>query len=744
MSRIWTVARREYRALFDQPTGYVLLVIFLAVNGFFFFRTAYISGVASLRPMLDLLPWLFLFFAPAVTMRTMAEDARAGMLEVVLAQPITELELLLGKYLGALAVLASALGLTLAIPCGLALGADLAWGPVLAQYAGMVLLAAGFAGVGVWASSIARSQITAFLLAVGVMFVLVLVGMDPLLVGLPPALGSVAARLGVLSHFQSIGRGALDLRDVLYFVSLGGVFLVLAYAALMRRKLAPGRPPARRLRLGTALLVGTLLVLTLAGGLIGGRLDLTPGRIYTLSQTTRAMARDLDDLVTIKVFATRELPADFALLKRDVDDVLRDLRSAGRGKIRIVERDPADDPAARQEAWSLGIQQVQFNVVGQAELQVKEGYFGLALQHAEATEVIPFVRSTDDLEYRLATAIRSITGTTKATVAFVSEVPRASPATFRILQEQLEKFYDLRAPSLADSTQLGPEVRALVLLGSRDTIPPEEVATVRRFLARGGSVLLLATGMAVSPEAPLATPRRVGWNTVLEPYGLSVRSDLAYDLVANQIITMPTEAGRVLRAYPLFLRAQSSRRSIINEELGELFFPWTSTIDTAGADAGAVTPLFLTSRAGGRLEGSPSIDPSQEFSRDSLRPRLLAALVTPSPGAAVSAPRPRLAAVGNLEFVSDRHAERAPENLLFVLNTVDWLAQDEALIGIRAKDRRPPSLVFPTAGLRELVKQLNVVGLPLLVAVAGFVRLFRRRRRSRDPYRPLAAGPETA
>src|SRR5216110_1961149 len=207
MNAVLTIARRELKALFDHPTAYILLVVFTGVNGFLFFRDVDMYGVASLRPMLDLLPWLLLFLAPAVTMRALAEDARSGTLEVVLAQPITELELLLGKYTGQLLFLLIALALTLAIPFGLALGAKVQAGVVLAQYFGSALLVAGLAAVGVWASSVTRNQITAFILAVAVMFVLILVGLDPLLVGLPPGLGAVAAALGVLSHFSGIDRG---------------------------------------------------------------------------------------------------------------------------------------------------------------------------------------------------------------------------------------------------------------------------------------------------------------------------------------------------------------------------------------------------------------------------------------------------------------------------------------------------------------------------------------------------------
>ncbi|PYP01579.1 MAG: ABC transporter permease, partial [Gemmatimonadetes bacterium] len=219
MRAIRIIAWRELKALFDQPTAYILLVVFVGLNSFLFFRQQDAYGVASLRPMLDFLPWLFLFLIPAVTMRALAEDSRSGTLEVVLAQPITELELLLGKYVGQLLFLLIALALTVTIPLGLALGTAPELGIVVAQYVGAGLLATGLAAVGVWASSVTRNQITAFIVGVFVMFVLIFVGLDQLIVGLPPRLGAIAASLGVLSHFSQIDRGVLDLRDVVYFVT---------------------------------------------------------------------------------------------------------------------------------------------------------------------------------------------------------------------------------------------------------------------------------------------------------------------------------------------------------------------------------------------------------------------------------------------------------------------------------------------------------------------------------------------
>jgi ABC-type uncharacterized transport system involved in gliding motility auxiliary subunit len=736
--RIWTVARRELKALFDLPTGYVLLVAFLAINAFFFFRSAYLSQVASLRPMLDVLPWEFLFFVPAVTMRSLAEDLRGGQLEVVLAQPLSELELLMGKYLASVLFLWIALGLTLLIPLGLSLGAALPWPTIAAQYVGAALLAAGFAGAGTWASSLSRSQITAFILAAVVMFLLILVGLNPLLVGLPPGLATVAARIGVLSHFESIGRGVIDLRDAVYFLSLAGVFLALAYGSLLGRKLAPARGSLRRLRLGVSLIAASLVIVNLLGGYIGGRLDLSPGKVYTLSAGTRQVLGGLDDLVTIRLFASPELPTEVALMKRDVDDLLRDLRAAGHGRVRVVERDPSSDPAARQDAQSLGIHPVQFNVIGQSELQVKEGFLGLAIQHGSQTETVPFVQSTDDLEYRLISSIRNLTRAHKPAIGLLDDPAREPGAGYQELREQLAKSYDVRSISLADTSSPGRDLTAIVLAGAPDSVPAAELKRLRQFVDGGGSIMVLAGGMQLSPETSMAQPRPLPWNTLLEPFGLLVRSDLTYDLLANEAIPVPSDVGRVMQVYPFFIRAESTRRSTINQDLGAAVLTWASTIDTSKAAHGTITPLLLTSTAAGGFTQMMSVDPGQNFPQTQLSRRLLAAVAAPR-----DTSRGRAVVIGSSDFATDRFVRVAPENLALVLNAADWLAQDPELIAIRSKDRRPVSLVFKTAVERETAKYANLVGLPLIVALVGLVHLIRRRRRTREPYRPLVPAGES-
>lgn len=745
MKTVWTIARRELRSLFDHPTGYILLVVFVVVTDFLFFRQAYLMNLASLRPMLQLLPWIFLFFVPAVTMRSLSEDLRSGTLEVVLAQPVSELELLGGKYLGQLLFVWAALLLTVPVAFGLSLGADLQVGVMLAQYVGALLLGAGLTAVGLWASSITPNQITAFIVGVTVMFVLILIGVDPIVAGVPAVVSNAVASLAVLRHFENIARGVIDLRDALYFLSLGGVFLALAYGALMGRKLSKVGATRKRLRVGLALIVALLVVVNLFGRHIGGRLDLTPGKAYTLSPATRSILGNLDDLLTIKLFVSEELPTEFAIVRRDVHDLLADFRSAGAGKVRVVEMDPQDDPDAEADAQTLGIPPVRFNVIGESELQVKEGYLGIAVQYADGTETIPIVQRTEDLEYQLISFIRSLTHTERQVVGLVDATAGGAPpgqgASYSTLRQELQRNYEVRSVRLDDSLPIGADLDVLALAGSPFFLDSAQLDRFRGFVDRGGDVLVMAAGMGVDQQQGfMASAQPVAWNRILQPWGVSVRSDMVYDLASNERVSMPVQGGRLFMAYPFWPRGLSTRLSVINQDLETAIFPWVSTIDTTEARPGSVTPLFVTSEAAGAEMGRAFIAPQRDFPRDSLSERLLAVQVNPMASDSGNADLGRAVVIGNADFVDDRNAQAAPEGLIFVLNAIDWLAQDDALIGIRAKDRRPPPLVFESGTTQDLAKWANVAGVPLLLVLAAALRLLRRRRRARDTYASAGAG----
>jgi ABC-type uncharacterized transport system involved in gliding motility auxiliary subunit len=290
------------------------------------------------------------------------------------------------------------------------------------------------------------------------------------------------------------------------------------------------------------------------------------------------------------------------------------------------------------------------------------------------------------------------------------------------------------------------ELAVLVLAGSPPMLADSVLNKLGAYLEQGGSALVMASGMQLAPQQPFASPSPVAWNRVLEPYGVSIRGDMAYDLAANERVAVPASFGRVLVSYPFWLRAVSTRAASMNQDLETLFVPWGSTVDTAGAVAGTIVPLFTTTDAGGVESGQAFIAPQrQDFPQDSLASRLLAVLVNPlaaEAGAVADSarglmPRGRLVVVGSGDLASDRWIANAPQNAVFALNAVDWLAQDEALVAIRSKNRAPPGLSFSSPTKRDFVKYANLIGIPLLIIGAGIARLWRRRQMTRRTYTPL-------
>ncbi len=803
MRNIWTIARKELRGYFDHPTAYILLVVFLAINAFFFFRSAFLVSEASLRPMFDMLPWILLFFVPAVTMGSLAEERRHGTLEVVLSHPLSEAQLLVGKYLGNLLFLLIAIGGTLLIPLTLTSGGGLDLGVIVAQYVGTALLLAGITAVGLFASSLTRNQITAFIVATTIVFILMMVGTEVVQIGLPGWLAGVASQLGILRHFGNVARGVIDLRDVVYFASVAAAFLALAYWQLLRERLNRAGHLYSNLRLGTIAVVAIAVFADLFGGYIPGRLDLTAEKLYTLSAGTKAILGDLDDLVTVTLFASNELPAQVKPLERDVNDVLRDFERYGGGNIQLVRQDPDASEAALQQAQQAGIRPVQFNVVRREELQLKQGWLGIAVGYAGESESIPFVGDTRNLEYQLASRVWRLTRVDTPTVAFVTGHGEKTLADYRAFTQELSQSYELSTVDLTQAdAELGPDIDAAIVAGPTQPLDARSRALLLRYLGMGGRLLYLGEGSEINLQYLFAMETPDSARDFTRQLGVDLNGDMAFDLRSNESIQVPGEVFNYIVAYPFWLRALPAGEHAITRNLNSVFLPWASTLDTLPMLEGRVfTPLLSTSEWAGRQTGPFQIRPDAEIDYDpsQLGPQLVAvavegavgsgAALTPVPepeppplpadsagtdGAASEAdnggpagqvqapaadstpasamtsppagpavlgqttiegePVGRAVIVGDADFLSDQFLRNLPENLIFGLNAIDWLSQTEALLGIRAKTPSPRPLVFQSNLQMQVVKYVNLVGVPLLFVLMGVIRLLGRRSLSRREY----------
>jgi ABC-2 type transport system permease protein len=773
MSNVWTIARKELRGYFDHPTAYILLVVFLGINFFFYFRSAFLIGEASLRPLFDLLSWILLFFVPAVTMGALAEEKRHGTLEVTLSHPIREHEFLLGKYVGNVTFVAIALTGTLLLPMMLAVGGDPDGGVVVAQYIGSLLLVAGMVAVGLFASALTRNQITAFIVGTAVMFILMMVGTEVVQIGMPSWLVGPLGQLGILPRFANVARGVIDLRDLVYFASLAAAFLALAYWLLLRDRLSHGSRLYRNLRIGTATIVAIAVFANLFGRHIPGRVDLTSNRLYTLSDGTRQILGGLNDLVTITFFTSSELPAQFRLMERDVNDVLRDFERFGRGNVQVVRVHPDASEEARQEAQQLGIAPVQFNVIGQEELQVKQGWMGLAMQYAGASEVIPFVGNAANLEYQLASNAWRLTRTDTATVAFIIGHGERSRTDYSLLARLLGETYEVTTIDLsAEDAAIDPGIDAVIIAGPRDPLDARPRQLIREYLQNDGRAFYLGEGADVNLQYLFASAVSDSSRDFSEQFGVRVNGDLVFDMRSNESMQVPGEVYNYIVPYPFWLRALPAGEHAITRGLNSFFLPWASSLDTLVTRSDRVfTPLITTSPYAGRQMGAFQIRPDADipFNTDELQPRLLAVAVQGAVGAAPTVPLPvssepgdsaaepqllernvsagpavgRVVVVGDSDFLIDQFARSAQENLVFALNAIDWLTQSEALLGIRSKQSSPRPLRFESSFEQRAWKYINLIGVPLAFVLFGALRLFRRRRMTRQTY-AFAAGTQEA
>ena len=242
MRNVGIIMRRELASYFATPLAYVFILIFLVLAGSFTFYLGgfYERGQADLDPFFTFHPWLYLFLIPAISMRLWAEERKSGTIELLLTQPVTLWDAVLGKFLAAWLFTALALALTFPLWLTVNYLGKPDNGAILAAYLGSLLLAGGFLAIGSCMSALTRNQVVAFILAVVACFAFLLAGF-PMVLDLfrswaPQVLVDAVASLSFLTHFESIAKGVIDLRDLLYFAMLIGFFLLATAIALELRK----------------------------------------------------------------------------------------------------------------------------------------------------------------------------------------------------------------------------------------------------------------------------------------------------------------------------------------------------------------------------------------------------------------------------------------------------------------------------------------------------------------------------
>lgn len=232
---IYALFKKELASYFNSPIAYIFIAGFLVVGNWMFFNTFFLLGQASLRNYFSFLPWLFLFLTPAVTMRLWAEEKKSGTIEFLLTLPLTDWQVVLAKFMAALAFMVITLSLSITVPLSVSNLGDLDWGVVFGSYLGAILLAGAYLSLGLFVSSLTKNQIIAFVIAIIGSFAFFIVGANFVLATAPRALAPLMSAIGLSSHFNNIAKGLIDTKDIFYYLSFIFVFLWLNAKIIVNR-----------------------------------------------------------------------------------------------------------------------------------------------------------------------------------------------------------------------------------------------------------------------------------------------------------------------------------------------------------------------------------------------------------------------------------------------------------------------------------------------------------------------------
>ena len=398
-----TVARKELRLFFASPAAWLFLASFAAANSFivFWVESFFARNIADIRPLFEWMPILLIFLCAALTMRAWSEERSRGTIEHILTQPHSPWQFVAGKFCACLTLLGLAVVLTLPLPFTVALIANLDWGPVLGGYAATLMLGAMYLTIGLYISALSDNSVVSLIATVMLCSVLYLSGSPDFTAYFSDQTGNMLRLLGSATRFDAITRGVLDLRDIIYYISIGAGFLTLNVYALesLRCYGQPATVGLKRKRGITLLLVVNLIMTNLwLSPLDTLRLDTTKGKLYSISPATSFLLEDLQEPLLIRGYFSNKTHPLLAPLVPQIQDLLQEYEIAGNGKVISHIVDPAEDPSLEREANEIyGISSTPFRIADRHQASLVNAYFNVLVRYGNEFRSLRF---TDLIEVR--------------------------------------------------------------------------------------------------------------------------------------------------------------------------------------------------------------------------------------------------------------------------------------------------------------------------------------------------------
>ncbi|MDP2339561.1 MAG: Gldg family protein [Deltaproteobacteria bacterium] len=761
MKNILGIARREFGVAFSSPLAYIVVGVFLLVCGikFFFFPGVFLFQRASYRTFFDWMPAFLAVLAPALTMRLLAEEKKTGTLELLMTLPVRDHEIAIGKWLAATGVIA--VGLAFSVVNAFAIAPLAApdqgfdWGPVAGGYVGTLLLASAFVAVGLFFSSVTKNQVIAFVLATVACAVNLMLSFA--IVILPESIGEVCQYLSAYYHFESLGRGVIDWRDVIFFVSVTGGFLLLTTGMLTGNRRVGGDARSSSVILLT---LGVLVFVNLFAVRMPLRLDLTRDKMFTLSEATEETMEKLEAPITITAYFTKDLPPPFSDNARYVKDLLDEYRAHAGDNLSFsfvdpqadleteadkqVKKDVKRDIFGRQvrektqtekDLEALDIQAVELTVLESDQQQKKRAYMGISIRYGEEKESLPVVQDTSSLEYDLTTIIRRLTRTKTPVLGVIQGHGEPTPDEgLAKIKGALEQNYEVRPLTLSGETSKVPDdVDALLVIGPNTAYSEGELNAIDDYVMKGKAAGFFLDRAQVDLRTFQPTAVTHGVDALVAAYGLELGTQLVGDAECASL-SVPEKRGpfTISRSIPYpFIPTLKSLQgaSPLTRGIVGLTLPFVVPVYPKKIDGVETTVLGRSSPKSWLEDPTPEgIGPQRDWQTADVAltgPYDLVATAKgalPSlDGARKSEAEARVFLVGSSTMLNEQVLGQ-PNAALF-LNLVDWLVLDPKLLAMRTRGSGDaPFAPDLSDATRNAVKFGCTAGVPALLVLLGLVR----------------------
>ncbi len=499
------------------------------------------------------------------------------------------------------------------------------------------------------------------------------------------------------------------------------------------------------------IILGILIIINYLNWKIFIRKDITRDKSYSLSKASKDIMKNLNDPVIIRAYFSKDLPVPYNTYANYVDNLLHEYSVYAKGNLTISVLEPSEDDSIKQEALRYGIPPLKFTHIEKDKYEIREGYMGLVLMFEDKKELIPLIKKTEGLEYDITSKIKKLTSSLTKSVGFLSG--HGEPEMLAIMDEMkrtLSLQFSSKAVNLSHNPASLEDVDALVVFGPTEKITDEEKYHIDQFIMRGNPVAFFLDSQNVDMTTFNVSPIENNLNDMLTLYGVTVRKGMVFDL-QNQTITVTTRQGyftiqNIVNFPPFPVATAISKDNTMVKEIESLAFAFVNPLQLSNANKGINSEILVeSSKKSWYVENSRVIDPLRQYQLDTEAPQgpfpLAATLhgqftsfykdtpesirnststVTVEPHIKES-PNNRIIVVGNSVFLM-QDLSNFPSNLMFFLNSIDWLIEDESLISIRSKGISYSPLKEISSFQRRLVKYLNIGFASLLLASIGVIR----------------------